>query len=153
MKSILLALGVILAPCSFADEADSQRFPKQVIEFVDQIRPNMSHADLLALIKRNYPKARSIGEMGGGGGVTLNFDLDGRYSLSLAEVEDLRQKEPNRFVHPDANVRVYDRKNKWTLERSFGESKKPATKGKAGPQTPANKALQAPAGAEVRGRK
>lgn len=125
MIHIALVLGVIFAPGSFANETDPHRFPKEITQLADQIQPHMSHADLMAVIKKKFPKAHSIGEAWGGGSGTLNFDLNGRYTLSLSEVENLNphQKELKRFVHPESKITVYDRKNKWTLRRSLPRAK------------------------------
>jgi hypothetical protein len=146
MILIALFLGVIFAPGSFAQEAEPHRFPKDITQMVDQIQPRMSHDDLMAVIMKKFPKAHSIGESWGGGGGTINFDLDGRYTLSLAEVQiaSPHRKEP-KFVNPESKIRVYDRKNKWTLSTSLPRAKKINRARERSGQPPANHSLDRPA--------
>ena len=145
MIHLALVFSLTFGTGSFAQEADPHRFPTGITQLVDQIQPRMSHADLMAAIKKKFPKAHSIGEAWGGGGGTLNFDLDGRYTLSLSEVENLNphQKEQKRFVNPESKITVYDQKNKWTLHESLPRAKQIKREGKD--SSPANHSLDRPA--------
>lgn len=107
----------------------------------------MSHADLMVVIMKKFPKAHSIGEAWGGGGGTLNFDLDGRYALSLSEVEQLNphQKELERFVAPESKITVSDRKNKWTLRKRLPGANKMNREREGNGPSPDNHALDRPA--------
>ena len=132
MTHIALAIGALLASVSFAQKSESPRYPKAIGRIIKTIRPNMTHAELVTAIKKEYPKAHGIGEAWGGGGGTVNFALDDRYSLSVAEVEDLKSdlKPPRRFVNPALEITVGDRVSKRSTNPFRKESKKPTSSGK-----------------------
>lgn len=108
----MLLVTVMTFTTLFAGETDTPMIPDDINLILGQISPDMAEVEVGRIVQEYYPDAdRTTGSWSGQTGYVM-FDLTPRYSISIAEYNDLNNFE-SRFVHADMIFYVYD----WELKR------------------------------------
>lgn len=117
MKTICATIAIVLF-AFVAGAEDTPLMPDGVNQILGRIAPNMAEAKVEAIVKKYYPDAkRTLGSWSGQTGY-VEFKLNKRYSISVAEYNDPKDFE-SRFVHADMILYVYDWELKQRINISF----------------------------------
>jgi hypothetical protein len=142
MKIICTAIAIAFFAL-VAGAEDASLMPDGVNQILGRIAADMPEAKVEALVKQHYPDATRNGGVWSGQTGYVEFKLNKRYSISVAEYNDPKDFE-SRFVHADMILYVYDWELKRRINISFhkwDEDKKDG--GKTSEQSPAGDVLKA----------